>query len=311
MRLPCTTAVPGALPRPLGAGAASSVRASRTATRAGPAAGGSWAAALPRGAGRLVHEPFGAILKPAFAAGDGAPHVDRRHRHEGVGYRHHRQERYEERRHAPSSPSPPTCPRSIDVREERRPKRGLVSGYPGRAPSYTLPPLRASRHHGRPIFTLRKRPFSSFANLPGGHRKNWRNRERPPSSPVFLATQLALVRERAASLSARTYSPPPGPPLHPFRGILFGHAAMNSDSRSKSTSSSAFRSFSASLTVPVGFGTPRRTAACQSSATRPSAEARRLRVVSGPYQALRVSPSCGRCPAVAESGRSLPHDSCP
>jgi hypothetical protein len=101
MRFPFTTAVPGALPRLLGARAASSVRASRTATRAGPA-DGSWAAALPRGAGRLVHDPFGAILKTAFAAGDGAPHFDRRHRHEGVGDRHHRQERYEERRHAPS-----------------------------------------------------------------------------------------------------------------------------------------------------------------------------------------------------------------
>src|SRR5215210_7977099 len=102
MRLPCTTAVPGALPRPLGVGAASSVRASRTAARAGPAADGSWAAALPRGEGRLVHEPFGEILETALAAGgDGAPHVDRRHRHEGVGYRHHRQERYEERRHCP------------------------------------------------------------------------------------------------------------------------------------------------------------------------------------------------------------------
>jgi hypothetical protein len=100
------------------------VRASRTATRAGPVADGSWAAALPRGAGRLVHDPFGAILKTAFAAGDGTPHFDRRHRHEGVGYRHHRQERYEERRHAPSSPSPPTCPRSIDVREGQGPRRG-------------------------------------------------------------------------------------------------------------------------------------------------------------------------------------------
>ncbi len=97
--------VSGTLPRLLGAGAASSVRASRTATRAEPA-DVSWAAALPRGAGRLVHDPFGAILKTAFAAGDGVPHFDRRHRHEGVGDRHRRQERYEESRHAPASPFP-------------------------------------------------------------------------------------------------------------------------------------------------------------------------------------------------------------
>ena len=192
------------------------MRASRAATRAGPAAGRSWAAALPRGAGRLVHDPFGAILESASAAGDGAPHVDRRHRHEGVGYRHHRQERYEERRHAPSFPSPPTCPRSIDVREERRPKRGLVSGYPGRAPSYTLPPLRASRHHGRPIFTLRKRPFSSFANLPGGHRKNWRNRERPPSSPVFSRNPTGAGTGARCVLIGAHLLPSPGTTASPL-----------------------------------------------------------------------------------------------
>ena len=125
MRFACTMVVPSARPSAaLGAGAASSVPASRSATRAWPA-DKYRAAALPRGPGRLVQDPFGAILKTAFAAGHWAPHVDRRHRHEGVGYRHHRQERYEERRHAPSSPSPPTCPGSIDAREDRGPRRGL------------------------------------------------------------------------------------------------------------------------------------------------------------------------------------------